>query len=206
MFKSNLIFIFMLAVAGIKLSAYAQSTVTLHGKIVDSCTTPIAPTYSDLTPVRKLKLATAYFVNPELVEKSNVVDTYELSSYLKSETSDVLLDGLKDGTFKLAFTPNDGNLRQVVPLSLEAWKTASMCPVAVSNVSAFGTLTFDSPKLFSESLKALSQEQKQKLFVIGKHTGQVSAKYVSSGSLVTWDSSELRPLRAVFTSESVKKF
>src|SRR5436853_7636249 len=92
-----------------------------------SCDDFAAPVFRPLNFTRRVKLASAYFMNPELAESARVLTLYETSN-LSEQDTDVLWTAWNSGNMSL-LVPVSERPEEFVPVSRSTLQTInSSCP------------------------------------------------------------------------------
>jgi len=210
--KSAFIYILRLAgflVAVSPASSHAERNVekSIDGGATMVCTDYQAGVYRPFTVVRKVKLATAYFVNPALPDKLEIVNAYSIGDIVRDRKTDELWNLLTVGKIKVpAMVYGERNAFALVP-----WKDYSTTPVCnrpikyvlssaneeLRDVSEkvryaslernLGAIDFSSRQAFKATIEKLGYDKLDKLIVF---TESLLSGVPSKQQYVSWDPME----------------
>ena len=165
-----------------------------HGN-ARTCEDLSAPVYRPFTTFRKVKLASAFFVNPELAEKSRVLNSYEFPSFLVQNKTDELWTGLRSGKIQL-LVPVLEKQGQFIPVSLQEIRSieGGCAPSqSLSKIPAMiTTLKFENKDVFRTSLNTLKPETLRYIRVVAAE--DVVSGIASTSRFVSWDPAEVAPV------------
>lgn len=97
------------------------------------CEDVTVPVYRPYNTFRKLKLATAFFVNPEVADSARVLSVYD-SKGMTAQDNDLLWSGWKAGTVQF-LVPTFHNSTEFVPIT-RVDANANVCSVGLASYTA----------------------------------------------------------------------
>jgi hypothetical protein len=188
------VFLFAAATFALLDCAWAQSsaiTPVLHTTSgSELCTDLDARIYREFNTLRKVKLATAYFVNPDLVEKADVLQTYQLATLVEDNAHKISLwNGFSSGQLRLLVKAPTVQ-GEFLPIAKADLRQIAECGYSSSGSTAQGlkglaAIDFSSEAAFTTSLGKLPPADMANLKVVASK--QVNLGSPSTGSLVSWD-------------------
>jgi len=144
------------------------------------------------TPLRKIRLATAYFVNPDLPDKSEILSAYTLSSFVKEQKTDELWVGLNSGKIRLLLSVGKKQ-NEFLPVSLRtvtAIDATCKSPSIISRLpSALSKISFENKDAFRASLVKLGAESATELRLVASQEGALGID--ATNQFISWDPNEI---------------
>lgn len=154
-----------------------------------------ASVYRPFTTFRKIKLATAFFVNPELAEKSRIIYVYDLPNFVSQNRTDELWSGLKSGKIQLLL-PTSSKLDSFASVPWLEFKSISESCDRVASTPAFPqlmmTINFQDKDAFRKSLYTLKPETIKDVRVVAAE--DIVSGITANARLISWDPSEIFPI------------
>lgn len=183
-----------LAISTCLSAADVSDTLYPDNRIGSMCEDLFSSIYRPFTTIRKIKLATAFFVNPEVAEKSRIIYSYGLPDLVSQKKTDELWSGLKSGKIHLLVptSPKQDSFASVSWLDLRSIQSAcERFPLTPTFPQLRTTIDFENKETFRRSLGTLKFEIIKDIHVVAPEemfSGTANSK------LISWDPTETVPI------------